>query len=421
MSPVYRPLPAPGSQPSVLVTMFRGTRAAPKSGRSSVRLLNPAWICLLAAAALTAIGVYTIDVAETTRPLAGADLTAVAWKQVVFSIVGLCAALMAAVPHHRVVAALSWPLLAVVVLLLIFLLLPFAPAALVTPRNGARAWIDLGPIDFQPSELAKIAYVLVIARYMRLRTSHRKLMGLIVPGLITAVPVGLITLQPDLGTASLFIPSLFAMLVAAGARIRHLTLIVVCAAMAAPAAYPLLRPHQKQRIVGLVQQYTGDRTGAQDINFQSYTAQTLIGAGGLDGVDPTSARAMVRYNRLPERHNDTIFAVVVVRFGLVGGAVVLALYGLWALGAVLTAGICRDPEARLIGVGFAGFVIAQMIVNVGMNLGILPIIGVTLPFVSYGGSSLVTSWIMTGLVLNCGIHRPRPPFRSSFEYADDNA
>ncbi|MEM7622403.1 MAG: FtsW/RodA/SpoVE family cell cycle protein [Planctomycetota bacterium] len=401
-----------------LAGLIRGTNAAATGMHASLRVLNPAWLCVLAAIPLTALGVYTIDIAETTRPLAGFDLASIAWKQVVFGIIGMLAATLIALPHHRLVGLLAWPGLIAVIALLIFLLVPFAPAALVTPRNGARSWIDLGPIDLQPSELCKVAYVVVIARYLRRRSTHRSLSGLIIPGVITAIPVGLITLQPDLGTASLFVPSLFAMLVAAGARLRHLTLIVLCAALAAPAVYPVLKPHQKERIVGLVKQFQGDTSGDQGVNFQGATAQTLIGAGGLSGASDDAARALVRYNRLPERHNDTVFAVLVTRLGFLGGAAMLALYLVWLLGALLTAGICRDPEARIIGVGLAGFVAAQVIVNIGMNLGLLPIIGVTLPFVSYGGSSLVTTWIMTGLIMNTGLHRPRPPFHNSFEYPD---
>ena len=134
-------------------------------------------------------------------------------------------------------------------------------------------------------------------------------------------------------------PALFAMLIAAGARLRHLTLIVVCAALAAPAAYPMLRPHQKARIVGIVQQFRGDDSASHDINYQSTRAQTLIGAGQITGIDEPAARAIVRYNALPEDHNDMIFAVVVDRFGLIGGVVMLVLYGMWIGGALLDWGV----------------------------------------------------------------------------------
>ncbi|GJM18224.1 MAG: hypothetical protein DHS20C14_04370 [Phycisphaeraceae bacterium] len=185
-------------------------------------------------------------------------------------------------------------------------------------------------------------------------------------------------------------------------------------------AYPFLRPHQKQRLVGMVMQLKGDESASDDMNYQSATAQRLIGAGGIAGTSEADARALIRYNHLPESHNDMVYAVVVTRFGLLGGVGVLVLYLLWVVGALMTASSCRDPAGRLICVGLAAFVAAQMVINVGMNVGVLPIIGITLPYVSYGGSSMLTCWIMAGLVASVGLHRTRPPFRDSFEYADGN-
>ncbi len=397
-----------------ITTIVRGTSVGVHL-RDTLKLANWAWITVLAALGLCLVGVYAIDVSEGA---AGAGLAATAWRQLVFVIVGLIATVVVVLPHYRVVQWFSWAGYLACIALLVYLLVPFAP--LVTPRNGARAWIDFGPADFQPSEVTKVAYVLVVAGYLRFRTGHRQLRGWVVPGIITAVPVGLITLQPDLGTACLYVPALFAVLIAAGARKRHLTIIVLGAALAAPAASPFLRPHQKARLVGLAMQLKGDRSAADDVNYQSFTAQTLIGAGGLTGASEDDARALIQHNHLPESHNDMIFAVIVTRFGLLGGLGVLALYLLWVVGALLTASGCRDPAGRLICVGLAAFMAAQMVINVGMNVGVLPIIGITLPYVSYGGSSMLTSWIMAGLVLSVGLHRTRPPFRESFEYADDD-
>jgi len=398
--------------------LIRGSSSSRDSVRDSVRLVNASWLCVIAGLGLTLIGVYSIDVAQNLD--AGGDLAGVAWRQVVFATIGMLAGTVIALPHYRVLSVFSWPLMVVMIGLLVFLFLPFVPTWLVRERNGTRGWIDLGVMDFQPSEIAKIAYVFVVARYLRFRTQHRTLKGLIVPGLLTVPPVVLITLQPDLGTASLFIPSLFGMLIAAGARLRHLTLIVVAAAATAPMAYPMLQDHQKVRIDGLIKQFRGDRSSDQDINFQSSTAQRLIGAGEIGGVGDDAARALVYYNKLPERHNDMIFAVVVNRFGLIGGLAVLGLYLLWIAGALMVAASCKEPFGRLLVVGLVGFVAAQVVVNVGMNLGLLPIIGITLPFVSYGGSSMLTVWLMTGLIANVALHRPRPPYRRSFEYADDD-
>ncbi|MEM1329877.1 MAG: FtsW/RodA/SpoVE family cell cycle protein [Planctomycetota bacterium] len=389
---------------------------------SSLRFMNPGLSCVLAGVALSLLGVYAIDVAETRRAIADAtSLNGTAMRQAVFCCIGLGAALVVALPHYRFYRYLAWIAFLLCLGLLVFLLVPAVPAWLVTPRNGARGWINLGVADFQPAEVTKIAYVLVVAAYLRYRREHRSFLGLVMPGLLTLPPVALITLQPDLGTASLFIPSLFAMLVAAGARLRHLSIIVLCAALAAPATYPLLKDHQKRRFVALVKQVQGDRSSADDLNFQSFTAQTMVGSGQVGGTGDAHARALLHYNRLPERHNDMVFAVITARFGFVGGAVTLLLYGVWTAGALATAAVCREPFGRLICIGLTGFVVAQVVVNVGMTVGLLPIIGVTLPFVSYGGSSMLTVWLMTGLIYNVGVHRPRPPFRDSFEWSGDAA
>ena len=377
-----------------------------------------AWLTVLASLALSLIGVYAIDLADAAKAVHhGLGPTAI--KQVLFLCIGISSAVVIALPHYRLLGYLSTPLMIAVVGALVFLLLPFVPSWLVKPRNGARSWIDVGPIDMQPSELAKIAFVLVLARYLRFRENHRRLLGLVPPALIAIVPIALITLQPDLGTALLFVPALFAMLVAAGMRLKHLVIIVVVATLAAPAAYPLLMPHQKARIVGLVRQFQGDSSADRDVNMQGVAAQRLIGSGGAAGPGAERAGTLLKYNALPERHNDMIFAVIVGRFGLLGAVAVMACYVLWMLGAFITAAATREPFGRLVAVGLAAFVSAQAFVNIGMNVGLLPIIGITLPYVSYGGSSLVTVWIMTGLVFSIALRRPRPPVRHSFEFSDE--
>ncbi|MGE3109051.1 MAG: FtsW/RodA/SpoVE family cell cycle protein [Phycisphaerales bacterium] len=387
-----------------------------------VTLRHAGWLCVLSALALSMLGIYIIDVGASPR-IPGIEVSAgdasLVPKQVLFLCVGVVAAVAAAVPHCRNVRLLSWPAMVVVIGLLVFLLLPGVPRWLVTPRNGARAWINLGPLDFQPGEVAKIAFVLVLADYFRYRSNHRTLGGLLPPALITLVPVGLITLEPDLGTALLFVPCLFAMLLAAGARLKHLAAIILIGALAGPLAYPLLKQHQQQRIVGLINMVQGNPEGSDDINYQSLTAVRLAGAGGLTGLSDAKSRAVVHFNRLPERHNDMIFAVIVNRFGLAGGVGVLALYGVWMAGALLTAASSKDPFGRLIVVGFAVIIATQMYINIGMNLALLPIIGLTLPFVSYGGSSMLTVWVMTGLVFGVGMRPPARLARPTFEFGDE--
>lgn len=390
---------------------------------------NPAWIVVLASLALTLIGLYAIRisrgysstelgeltgvVAAVSKPGLGAGAFS---RQIVYLAVSILAGVIIAIPNYRWWGALSTGLAVLTVALLIFLLIPFVPTWIVKPKNGARGWINFGFADLQPAEFAKITYVLVVAWYMRYRTTHRKFWGLVPLGLITMIPVGLITVQPDLGSATLFIPALFAMLVAAGARLRHLVIIVLVGAMAAPLAYPVLRPHQKQRLVGLWKQFTGDTSGDRDINFQSMTAQTVIGAGGPVGVSNDKARALLHFNALPERHNDMITAVIGIRFGFAGLAAVMGLYILWVWGALWVAGRCQDPFGRLIPVGLAGFVGFQAMVNIAMNVGLAPIVGVTLPFVSYGGSSMLSAWIMVGLIFSVSIRGDARLFKKAFEF-----
>jgi rod shape determining protein RodA len=387
-----------------------------------VSLLHPGWLVMAAALALSLIGVYAIDVALRSGLPSEAGTRAFAAQassQILYAALGVFAAAIVALPHYRWLQYLAWPAMIASIGLLVFVLLPFVPESIVRPINGARGWIDLKVFRLQPAEVAKVALVLVVAKYLRFRRTHRKFLGLIPLGLIAFIPIALITLEPDLGNAILFIPALFAMLAAAGARLRHLCIIVLVAALAAPAVYPILKPHQKARINAMVKQVQGSREGAADINYQSFTAQTMVGSGGATGNTDPHARVLLRFNKLPERHNDMIFSVICARFGLLGGIAVLLLYLVWIIGALWTAALCKDPFGRLVPVGLAGFIAAQVMVNIGMNIGLAPIIGVTLPFVSYGGSSMLMVWVMTGLIFSIAMRKPVPPYRPSFQYDDE--
>lgn len=372
---------------------------------------------MVASLALSAIGVYAIDVASGPHE----GLSPLAARQLAFLAAGLFVGVVAALVHFRVLIAASWLLYVAALALLVFLLAPGVPASIVTPRNGARAWIDLGPINLQPSEFAKIAVVIVLAQYLRFRSNHRRFLGFVPPAIITAVPAGLVVLQPDLGMALLFLPALFAMLIAAGAKMRHILAVLVLGAALAPAAYPFLMPHQKERIDALIRQTQGDLTKQDSSQFQSLKAITLAGAGGMVGLPEDHARVLIDLNDLPEAHNDMVYAVVVNRFGLVGGLSVLGLAVLWLLSAGVAAARTNDPFGRLIIVGIAAIFAAQTIINVGMSLGVLPIIGLTLPFVSYGGSSLLASYLAVGLIVSVAARPNRRLARRPFEFGADTS
>jgi len=223
------------------------------------------------------IGVAAIAV---TRP-------ELAVRQGIFLAVGIAAATIVAFVPPRTLRTACWIVLAIAILLLVFVLLPFVPRSIVTPRNGARAWINLGAADFQPSELAKIAYILCLSQWLALRGSPRTLRALVAPAVLLAVPVGLIVLEPDLGSALLFLPTTFAILFVAGARLRYMIGALVVAAALAPTSYFLvLKPYQRARIDAIVAQIEGDTRYERDIGFQGWRAMRLVGAGEIVETPP---------------------------------------------------------------------------------------------------------------------------------------
>jgi rod shape determining protein RodA len=371
-----------------------------------VQVWNAGWVCVAAAMVLSILGIIAIS--TTRQPLA--------LSQIVHLGLGVIGATFIALPHYRWIQRISFPMLIIAIALLIFVLIPWVPEAIVRPRNGARRWISLYFTDFQPSELTKIAYICALASYLRFRRNYRTLFGLFLPLALTFVPMLLILVEPDLGTAMLFLPTLFAMLIAAGAKLWHLVLIITLGLSAAPLAYPVMAPHQQDRIKSMIAQVRGDERYIDDIGYQGARAMTLVGAGGISGVGNDKAADLIRFNHLPEEHNDMIFAVIACRWGLLGALATWTLFILFAIGGLLTAGQCKEPFGRLVAVGIVAVLLAQMTINTGMTIGLLPITGLTLPFVSYGGSSLVSTWLMVGLMLNIALRRPQYLARKSFEF-----
>ncbi len=380
---------------------------------------NVGHLSMAAAIGLGVIGLVAIDTASVPRPgsdAPAAGVSTVVIKQGIFLVAGLLVMAMVALPHHRRLVPFSYPLLIVLLVLLVVLLIPGIPSILVPVKKGARRWYNLQFVLFQPSELTKIAFVLALACYLRFRENYRRFWGLMLPLMLTFIPMGLILAEPDLGTALIFLPVFFAMMIAAGAKLKHILIIVFVGLTLMPAMYPLLRPHQKQRIVTMLSQVRGETTYRSNYGFQGFNAMTLVGAGGPIGHSQKHAEDLIRFNWLPEAHNDMIFAVICTRWGFAGAAVVLGLYLLFFTGGLLAAALNRDPFARLVAVGIVAIVFTQTFVNIGMTIGILPITGMTLPMVSYGGSSLMANFLMVGLILNVAAHRPIIMSNPSFEF-----
>ena len=268
-------------------------------------------------------------------------------------------------------------------------------------RNYARRWIQLPGFMVQPSEPAKIAVILALAYYLRYRRNCRTLSGLIVPLLIVLVPMALILRQPDLGTALVLLPALFAMLYAAGASVRHLGVVVAAGIAAAPMMwFTVMGQAQKGRILGFLWPHS-DPYGTGWHVRQSLAA---VVSGGLFGKGFSSG-SPVLLNRGFASHTDFIFAVIAHEWGFVGSMLVVLLLFMFFSRGLEIAGATREPFGRLVVVGLLATLAFQAVVNVAMTIRLCPITGVTLPFVSYGGSSLLVSYVMAGLILNVGMRR----------------
>jgi rod shape determining protein RodA len=277
--------------------------------------------------------------------------------------------------------------------------------------NGSRRWFYMGPFAFQPSEYMKIITVLTLAHYLMHKTNIARLKGLFIPYLLVLVPMGLILIQPDLGTALVFLPMLFVMVYVAGARVKYLLITVLIGMLFIPVAYLwLMKDYQKARLNVFMNPSKSPTADAYHI-LQSRIA---IGSGGFWGSfwhDADQAPTVF----VPSRHNDFIFTVIAEKWGFVGVSVVLFLYFTMLAASLLIATTIREPYGRLIIVGIIAYLTTQIIINIAMTVGLAPITGITLPLVSYGGSSLTSTFIALGLIFN--IRNKQIPTFSSRDFA----
>jgi len=281
------------------------------------------------------------------------------------------------------------------------LLLALGAVLFTSPINGARSWFRFGRISIQPSEFAKPAMILVLAAWLPFRDSFKRFTGLLPPLLFTLVPFGLVILQPDLGTAALYVPLFLVVVLTAGARLRHILFLFLIAIALSPVFYANLADHQKRRI----QAFLNPERFSTSTSLHLERAKIALGAGGLTGFTPEGEDAAPHMSFLTYAGSDYAFAVVGEMFGLVGTAGVLLLllwlfYGLYALFLRI-----RDPVGRLIIAGAFAVLASQAFLHIGGNLHLVPFTGVPLPFLSYGGSSLMSSMICIGLALNVGLRR----------------
>jgi rod shape determining protein RodA len=282
---------------------------------------------------------------------------------------------------------------------LLLLLLVFVIGVSV---KGARRWIDLGPARLQPSELMKVATVVVLARYIRFRDDQRTLRGLAIPFLLAGVPMFLILREPDLGTALLFVPLLFSVLYASGARPKHLALVVAMGVVSSPVVYFFgLRDYQRQRVEAFLFREELTEVQKRQEGWQGEQARLAVASGGVFGHGFAEG-PQNQTGAVPEHQTDFIFTVLAEEWGLPGLALLVGLFWMLFLFLADLARKCRDPAGKILVTGVLVLLAVQAYVNLAMTVGLGPITGVPLPLVSYGGSSILTTFVALGLALNVG-------------------
>jgi rod shape determining protein RodA len=319
-------------------------------------------------------------------------------RQVLFTAMGIVGMVLVTLVDYRRLRDYAW-LPYVVVTGLLGLVL----TSVGSERRGTQAWFQLGAFQLQPAELAKVVVILAVAAWLAAAELPLKARHLGVALALIGLPVGLILLQPDLGTALVFVAITMGMVLIGGARARHIVILTAFGVVAVVGVLnsDLLEDYQRDRLSSFI-----DPEG-QDVQGEAYNseqARAAIASGGTSGKG-VGEGTQTRLGFVPEQHTDFIFTAVGEELGFVGSATVLGLLALMCVRIWRTAQIARDRLGLLICVGVLAMLVFQIFQNVGMTTGIMPITGITLPFMSYGGSSALASWLAIGLVLNVHMRR----------------
>jgi rod shape determining protein RodA len=337
--------------------------------------------------ALSALGMLTLFSASYEHPARIAN-------QLVHLGIALAAMWVVAQISPRTLMRYALPMFALGLALLV------AVALFGDVVNGARRWLKLGVMRFQPSEMMKLAVPVMLAWYFHKNESSLRLRDFIVAGVLLAIPVGLIARQPDLGTATLVAAVGFYVIYFAGIGWKVMGGLLAAGLAALPPLWGLLHDYQRKRVLTLLDP-TQDPLGAGYHIIQSTIA---VGSGGVTGKGWLNG-TQAHLEFIPERHTDFIFAVYSEEFGLIGNAVLLLLYVVLIGRGLLIAARAPTLFARLLASAMSLMFFTYAFVNMGMVSGILPVVGVPLPFLSYGGTALLTLYIGIGILM--GIHRNR--------------
>ena len=388
--------------------------------KAPIRHLDPT--LLLVTLILTAYGCVLILSVTVHRELGpGANENLFLIRQVLFAVAGMVILAVMSFFDYRHFRALAPFVYIATVVGLVVVLTPLGDV-----QGGARRWINFGAFQAQPSELAKVAVIVVLAAYLAERKGEVRALDVAFCCAAVAIPGALIFLEPDLGTMMVFVAFTAGLLLVGGAKIRHFLVLGGAAVIAVALVLQmgLLHDYQLQRLTS----FLDPEPDVQSVGYNLVQAEIAIASGGVRGKgmelepnaerresiwglpaeappDDTVERTQTALDFVPEQHTDFIFTAVGEQLGFMGSATLLALFAFLIWRAVRIAAMSKDMFGTLLAAGVASLWAFQLFVNVGMTMGIMPITGIPLPFVSYGGSSLITNYIAVGLLLNVHMRR----------------
>jgi rod shape determining protein RodA len=355
---------------------------------------NFEWPIFVMGLAIALIGIVNLISASPER---GALLPDTAWRQLVWMGLGLVLLLTTLLLDYRTLERVAVPFYVGVIALLV--------AVLFIGRivNGSQRWIDLGPMNLQPSELAKLALIVLFARILARRSASAPvgLLDLVAPALIVALPAALVVKQPDLGTALVLCVVSASFLAVTRVRVGSLVLIATAGIAAVTIAWLFfLHDYQKERVFTFLNPER-DPLGAA---YHAIQSQIAVGSGGLFGKGFLHG-SQSQLDFLPEEQTDFVFSVLSEEWGFVGTATVLLLYLGILIRGLMIAHSSKDLFGAYLAVGIVALFFWAGAINVGMVIGVLPVVGVPLPMLSYGGSALLTCMVALGLLMNVSMRR----------------
>jgi rod shape determining protein RodA len=368
--------------------------------RAAWRHLDPTLV--LAACALTALGLAAIY-SSTFASLRAQGLpeASIVRRQVVNLCLSLAAMVAATAIDYRRLQAWAGVVFGAVVLALGLVLTPLGSAS-----NGAQSWFELGAYQLQPSEYAKVGAIVTLAALLGSTRQPPGLRRLTAGLAATALVCAEILLQPDFGTFMVFVAILFGVLLVGGVQLRWLLVLALLGSVGVVGMFKLnvLREYQKERLTAFIDPGADD--GGRGFTYNSRQALIAIGSGGVTGKGYLQG-SQTNLQYVPEQKTDFVFTVIGEELGFAGSMLLLALLGLLAWRGLRIAALARDRFGALLAAGVVSMLVFQAFVNIGMTIGIMPITGIPLPFVSYGGSSLVASFLAVGLLQNVHLRRHR--------------